>query len=74
MASGIKNLQRIDAVDPEGKPAAVLIGHTTGGRVVIGIAPFGHDRGQFVFLNGDAQGRFSTAFRASMIGAAEESS
>jgi hypothetical protein len=74
VASGIRNLERVEAVDPDGRPAAVLIGHTEGGRVVLGIAPFGQDRGSFVFLNGDAQARFAKAFRTAIVGAAEASS
>ena len=74
MTSGIQSLRRIDGVDADGRPVAVLIGHTGGGRVVIGIAPAGQNRADFAFLNGAASAKLLAENRAAVIGAAGASS
>lgn len=74
MPSGIRSLQRINAVDLDGKPVALLVGWTGGGRIVIGLAPHGQDRADIVLLNGDAQAQLAREVRAAIVGAAGESS
>lgn len=74
MASGIRSLKRINAVDLDGKPAAVLIGHTGGGRIVVGIAPNGQDRAVVAKLNADSQAQLASALRAAIVDAAGETS
>jgi hypothetical protein len=74
MTSGIKSLRRIDGVDVDGRRVAVLIGYTSGGRVVVGIASAGRDRADFAFLNADAGTQFLAGTRAAVMGAAGASS
>lgn len=74
MASGIKSLHRIDAVDLDGRKVAVMVGWTDGGQVVLGIAPHGQDATSLALLNGDAQSRFASTYRTAMIDAAGMSS
>jgi hypothetical protein len=74
MPSGIRSLQRINAVDLNGKPVAVMIGWTGGGRIVLGIAPHGEDRAVIAKLNADAQAQLAREVRAAIVGAAGESS
>lgn len=72
-SDGIRSVRRIEAIDVERRPAAVVVGHTAEGRVVLGVAPAGQDQAIVVFLNGDAQARLLAAVRTAVMDAARSS-
>lgn len=69
MTSGIRSVRRIDAVDLDGRLAAVLLGYSSGGRVAVGVAVGGAD-GEFALLSHDVHGSLIQHARAAVIEAA----
>jgi hypothetical protein len=69
----ISSVTRIEGLDVNRRRVAVLIGETDDGRVVVGMAPAGADRADFVLLNADSGVKLLRAVRAAVRGAAGRS-